>query len=206
MPYFSMAMRWMPKPKAKPVYRSGIVAAVLQHHRMHHAAAADLQPAATANCTALSTAQETFDVELGGWFGEREERSPETGAGVLPKQTPGHIGQRAFQVAEGDAGSNRQAFQLVELGLMAGVRLLVAVAHPRQDDTHGRRVPADYGPNTPRMAWICPGEVCVRMTIGIVAASLGLDEIGILHVACRMADREVEQLEVVFIALDLAER
>ena len=39
-----MAMRSMPKPNAQPVQTSGIVADVLEHLRMHHAAAGNLQP------------------------------------------------------------------------------------------------------------------------------------------------------------------
>ncbi len=43
-PYFSMAKRSMPPPKAKPWYFVRIDAAHLQHARMDHAGAGELQP------------------------------------------------------------------------------------------------------------------------------------------------------------------
>ena len=52
----------------------------------------------------------------------------------LAEHAPGEIVQRAFQVAEGDACARPPAaFHLVELDLVAGVDLLVAVAHAGQD-------------------------------------------------------------------------
>ncbi len=38
----------------------------------------------------------------------------------------------------------------------------------------------------------------------VVTAAFRCNEVGILHIACRVPDREVEQLEVVLVALDLA--
>ena len=51
----------------------GVVAAVLQHDRVNHAAAADLQPAAAlANRAALAAADEALHVDLRARLGERE--------------------------------------------------------------------------------------------------------------------------------------
>ena len=44
MPYFSIAMRSMPNPKAKPCHASGFDAAGLQHLGVDHAGAEDLEP------------------------------------------------------------------------------------------------------------------------------------------------------------------
>ena len=44
----------------------------------------------------------------------------------------------------------------------------------------------------------------MRITIGLVAALAGFHEIGVLHVARRVTDGEVEQLEVELVRLHLA--
>ena len=122
---------------------------------------------------------------------------------LLPEQAPGQVGERAFQVAEGDAGADRQPFDLVELGLVAGVGLLVAVAHAGQDDAHRGRVLRVGGGSFLHGVDLAGGGVGAHHD-RVVAAFAGFDEVGILHVAGRVPDREVEQLEVVLVGLDLA--
>ena len=107
---------------------------------MHHAAAADFQPAAAANRAALAAAQKAFHVELRRGLGEGEEGGSEARAHLLTEQASCQVGKRGFEVAEGDAGSHRQSFDLVELRLVARVGLLVAVAHAGQDQPHRRGI------------------------------------------------------------------
>jgi len=118
----------------------GVVAAITQHVGMHHPAAADLQPTAAAHPAASPLALEALDVELSRGLGEREVRGAEARARVRAEQAARHIGERALQVAEGDAFTYRQPFELVELCLVAHVHLLVAVYHPGHDHAHRRGV------------------------------------------------------------------
>ena len=108
-----------------------------------------------------------------------------------------------FQVAEGDARPDRQPFELVELRLVAVGDLLVAVAHARQDDPHRRRVIRVHG-RDPAHGMDLPRRGVRAQHDRVVAAPFRLDEIGILHIPGGMTDLEVEQLEVVFVALHFA--
>ena len=73
MPYFSMAMRSMPIPQAKPWNSSGSRPQFLKHIRMHHAAAEDLQPILAFAEADLAAFPRALDVDLGRRFGEGEE-------------------------------------------------------------------------------------------------------------------------------------
>ena len=53
------------------------------------------------------------------------------------------------------------------------------------------------------MARICPGEVCVRSRIGLSPRSGRLHVERILHLAGRVMRREIQQLEIQFVGLDL---
>ena len=77
MPYFSMAMRSIPMPKAKPWYRGAVDAAVLQHVGMDHAAAQDLQPVAAVADLQLAAPAQAADIDLGRGLGEGEEAGAE---------------------------------------------------------------------------------------------------------------------------------
>ena len=181
----------------------GVVAAVAQDVGVHHAAAADLQPAAAADGAALAAAQKALHVEFRGGFGEWEEARPETRTHVLSEQASGQVGERGLQVAEGDAFTHRDAFDLVELRLVARVGLFIAVTHPRQHQPHRRRILGV------RRGVFAHGADLARRGVRahhdrVVAAFAGFHEIRVLHVAGWMPDGEVEQLEVVFVRLDLA--
>ncbi len=99
---------------------------------------------------------------------------------------------------------DRQPFDLVELHLRAGGDLLVAEAHPRQDDAHRRRVlrvqrgVLAHGADLPRRG------VRAQQQRVIAALRAGVDVEGVLHLARRVVGREVEQLEVVLVRLHLA--
>ncbi len=181
-----------------------VVTAVAQHDRMHHAAAHDLQPAAAfTHRAALAAAQKTLHVHFGARLGEREVGGAEAGADVLPEHAAGKISDRALQIAEGDVMPNRHHLQLVELDVLAGVDLLVAEAHARQDDAHRRRIVGigrrelPHGANLTRRGVRAQDE-------GVVAPLAGANEERILHIAGGMIGWEVEQLEVVLVRLDLA--
>ena len=121
--------------KSKSTVDFGIVTAIPQNFRVDHTASEDLKPARVlADCAALAAAQEALDIHFRGWLREREVGRAETGAHILPEQTPRKIGEGAFQIAEGDILSDHQPFHLVELDLRACGDLLIPVAHPWQDD------------------------------------------------------------------------
>ena len=72
----------------------------------------------------------------------------------------------SFQIGEGDVLAHHESFYLVELDLGARRDLLVAEAHPGSAIRIGGGFSGSIAANS-RMAWICPGEVCVRSTIGL---------------------------------------
>ena len=123
MPCLSMVMRSGPMPNAKPLHSVGIVAAVLQHDRMHHAAARDLQPAGVlAHAAARPAAQHTLDIHFHARLGEREVRPAEAHALFRAEHAPRELGDRAFQIGQADVAADGQPFDLIELDLAAGPR------------------------------------------------------------------------------------
>ncbi len=77
MPYFSIAIRSMPMPKAKPCHWSGSMPAGLQHVGVHHAGAEDLHPVVALADLQLPAFPRTAQIDLGRRFGEREMRGAE---------------------------------------------------------------------------------------------------------------------------------
>ncbi len=61
------------KAEGEPGVTLRVIATIEQDDRMDHAAAADFQPAAPANITSFTAAQETFNIKLCARFGEREK-------------------------------------------------------------------------------------------------------------------------------------
>jgi hypothetical protein len=170
---------------------------------MYHAAAADFEPAAAAYSTAFTAAQETFHVKFRRWFGKGEVRSAEAGAYLLAEQTARQVRKSAFQVRERDAGTHGQPFNLIELGLVAGVGLFIAVAHTRQDNAYRRGILRVGGRR------FLHGMHLARRGVGahhdrVISTIASLDKVSVLHIACRVADGEVEHLKVKLVGLDFA--
>jgi hypothetical protein len=118
---------------------------------------------------------------------------------MLAEHAPGEIGQRAFQVGEGDVFTHHQAFDLVELHFRAGRDLLEAVAHAGQGNADGGRVLGVLRRELAHRADLAGrGMRAQHHRIGIVLHSR-FDVEGILHFAGRVVRRDVEQLEVVLI-------
>ena len=79
MPYFSMAIRSSPRPKAKPEYLFRIVPDVLKDRRIHHSGPENLKPAAlAANPAARAPAHHALDIHLGARFGKGEKTGAES--------------------------------------------------------------------------------------------------------------------------------
>ena len=115
MPYFSMAMRSMPKPQAKPWYSSGSSPQFCKHVRMHHAAAENLQPILAFAETDLALVALALDVDFERRLGEREERRAEAHLHAVDlEERLAEFFQDPFQVAEVRALVDDQALDLVE--------------------------------------------------------------------------------------------
>ena len=107
MPYFSMAMRSMPMPQAKPWYRSGSMAAGADDVRVHHAAAENLQPVVALAEADLVADAPAADVDFHRRLGEREEARPEAHLHLVDlEERLAEFLQHPLQVADG--GSSRR--------------------------------------------------------------------------------------------------
>src|SRR3989304_5692828 len=79
-----------PHAEGEPAELLRVVPSVYQHHRMHHPAPQDLQPAgALAHRAALPSAHEALDVHLRRGLGEGEVGRPETSLDRLSEETAG---------------------------------------------------------------------------------------------------------------------
>src|SRR5262249_9624247 len=82
---------------------------------MDHPAAAQLNPSRLlADAAALAPAERAREIHFGARLGERKERRLKTRAHARAKQRFAHVVERAFQIAERNAGIYRQRFQLEE--------------------------------------------------------------------------------------------
>ena len=129
----------MPKPNAKPVYSSGSMPTAAEHVGVDHAAAAELDPSrARAHRAAGAFAEHARHRELGRRLGEREERRVEARLDVGAEERVDERLDRAEQIAERDAAIDREPFDLVEHGRVAGVERVAAKGAPGRDDVDRR--------------------------------------------------------------------
>src|SRR4051794_2136493 len=111
-----------PDTEREPGVAIGINATRAQHGRVHHAAAAPLDPAlGRADAAGLpagfgggATALEALQVHLGGGLREGEVRRPEPGAHALAEHRHGEVVEGAAQVRHGDALVHDETFDLAE--------------------------------------------------------------------------------------------
>ena len=128
----------------------GVVAAILEHDRVHHPRSAHLQPAGVlAHPATIAMAQDAVHIGLNAGLGEGEVGATNANAALRSIQPPRKTGQRADQVGHGDAVSDCQSLHLVELMLRASGDLLVTVALAGQDDADRLRMVITHSPDLP---------------------------------------------------------
>src|SRR5690242_9993821 len=184
-----------PEAEGEPLPLLRVVADGLEHVRVDHPAAAELDPAREgADTTSLAVAEDAAHRQLGRRLGVGEVVGAEAGAdGLVVEQALHEHLDGAEQVGQGDATVDGETLHLVEHGRVAGPGCLVAVRAPGRDDVDGRLVRfhrADLH----------------RRGVGsqqhlLVAAQPYVQ--GVLHGARRVRGRDVERLEVVPVVLDL---
>src|SRR5829696_4157017 len=173
----------------------GVVPDRLEHVRVDHPAAAELDPARVrAHAASLAIAEDAADRQLGRRFGVREEVGAEARAdGFVVEQALHEHLDRAEQIGERDAAIHCQTLHLMEDRRVARPRRLVAVRAPGRDDVDRRLVRfhrADlHGRGVgPQHHLLVVAEPHVQR---------------VLHGARRVRGRDVERLEVVPVVLDL---
>jgi len=115
-----------------------------EYTRVYHAAAHDLQPAALfADPAASSPADDTLDVDLGGWFGEREIGRAEADLNVLLEKQTQEFVKHALELGETDPLIDQEPLHLVKHGGMRKVG--IAPVHTSgRDDAQGSAATFHY--------------------------------------------------------------
>jgi hypothetical protein len=114
-------------------------AAVAEHLRMHHSAAANLEPALVpAALTSNAAADAARDVELEARLGEWEITRPDAHLALQSVQRLDHVQERALHVTNGQPLVDREAFDLAEVGQARGLGRIAAVGSAGRDDVDGR--------------------------------------------------------------------
>src|SRR5690606_9104381 len=161
-----------------------LVADGLEHPRVHHPAAAELEPLLLPRAWVGPP-----DRELGAGLYEGEVRRQEPRARARADEGARHLVDRAAQVGHRDALADDERLELVELRLVGRVDGLVAEHLARHDDLEGRlvrlHVPDLHGAR-----------------VGAQEPAVGSPE-RVLRVAGGVLGREVERLEVVAVRLEL---
>ena len=135
-----MAIRSIPKPKAKPCHSAGSRSTLQEDVRVDPACAAHLDPARVlARRAALTAADEAGDVELDRRLGEREEARPHAHLPLGAKKRPEELQHRALQVGERDPAVDREALDLQEDRRVGRVRRVAAIAAARRNHVERRR-------------------------------------------------------------------
>ena len=106
----------------------GVDAAVAEHVGVHHAAAAQFEPAAVGQA----------DVEFGRWFREREVGGAQAGVDFGAEEGVHELVDGASQVTHGDALVDDKAFELVERRQVGGIGGVGAEGAAGSDDVDRR--------------------------------------------------------------------
>ena len=164
--------------------------AVFKLVRVRNAATEDLDPTrALADAAALSPADGAGNVHLCGRLREREVARAETRAHILAEHGMHERIERAFQVRKRDVAIHHKALHLHEHRAVARIHLIHA-EHAAGHDEPERRFERHER---------------ARLTGGSVRTQhhAVVDIEGILHVARRMVERQVQLREVVIVILHL---
>jgi len=175
----------------KPRVDLRIIAAIEEHGGVHHPATHDLQPAGVAaHPAALAATDEAFAFHFSAGLCERKVGGAHPRAHSCTVHGACKFIHRALQVCQTDVLSNREHLHLQDLAFMAGVHLLVAIAHARQDGADRlRRVPAHDMNLTGRGVGAQDDAILLRMKC-------------VPHIPCGMMGRHVEKFEIIFIRFD----
>src|SRR5215471_20281207 len=157
---------------------------------MYHACTEHFQPAGVfADGTTFATAKYTVYVHFHAWFGEREVTFAKTRLSSRTIHLIGEIDQYPFEIAEGDMFANSQSFYLIEHRFMRGINRFIAIAFAGENNANRFRCVFAHSVNLP---WAC-------MRAQEQAGCSGIECIP--HISRRMAWRNIEQLEVIFVGL-----
>src|SRR5437660_5484405 len=178
----------------------GVVADAAKDVGVDHAAAGGLDPAVAATNVAggiAALAREAVEGDLGGRLGEREVIDAEPDLAIASEDLARERVEGPFEVGHRELLVDREAFVLEEDRLADGVRGLVAVAAPGNDDPD-RRLALLHHPNLHRRC-MCPSKNGPR---GIVSERIG-DPERVPLLTRGVTCRNVERLKVVVVPLDL---
>src|SRR6266550_1190996 len=122
--------------------KAGIVvrvdAAVAEYLRMDHARAQDLQPAALAASTTRSPANSTRHRRRDARFRKGEMIAENADAPIGTEQRKREVFDGSLQVGKTNVAIDDEAFELIELGSVRGVRRVPPVDGARSDDPDRR--------------------------------------------------------------------
>src|SRR6266699_4008981 len=114
-------------------------AAVAEHLRVHHAAAADFEPALVpAALAAHAAADAACHVELEARLGERKVARTDAHLALDPVQRLDHEEQRALHISDGQRLVDREAFDLAEVRQARRLERVAAVNAAWRDDVDRR--------------------------------------------------------------------
>ena len=161
----------------------GVDAAITEHVGVHHAAAAQFEPAAVGQA----------DVEFGRWFREREVGGAQAGVDFGAEEGVHELVDGASQVTHGDALVDDKAFELVERRQVGGIGRVGAEGASGSDDVD-RRLLVLHSADLHRRG-VRPQHDLFGFT--------KVHEDGVEAAPSRVPFRDVERLEVVPGGLDL---
>src|SRR6185295_6737450 len=188
----------------------GVVADGLEHRRVHHAAAENLEPSRLlARAAPRAAARAAADVDLGARLGVGEEAGTQPHLHVA-EERPQHRFERPLQVRERDPLADDEPLELLEHRRVTEIEVVAAVDAPGHDDAHRRRERlhvADLHRRRVRAQQRRGAHLRVGHAPAVRAPRAADDrrvEVErVLHVARGMIGRHVERLEVVEVVLDL---
>ena len=183
-----------PHAEGEALPARGIDAAVLQHLRVDHAAAEDLQPVIAVTDAQRAAGARAADVDLGGRLGEREVAGAKAHRQVVEREVGAQkLDQAALQVAHVRALVDDQALDLVE---HRRVRCVVvrSVGAARRDDAD-RRLLRQHRPHLHRRGVGAQNQPA--------AVALARQVEGVHLLPRRMLGRDVERAEVGPVVLDV---
>ena len=132
-------MRSMPMPHAKPVNCLRVVSDGLEDRRVHHAAAAQLDPAGLlAHRTAGAVALPAAEIDFRARLRIREEARTETHAHVRREHLARERQQRAFQIGQRQAFADGQPLDLSEGRRVRQVQVVASIDAAGHDDANRR--------------------------------------------------------------------